>query len=532
MAEAITELLPTVGEKIDTLSFGELRIAARDWHDQAAYWKSQFERAKEREIKKDKKIETLEAEIRLWKQKLFGKKSESKKSPDKIEGEIIPKKEKKKRGQQAGAPGHKRREYDLEIIKENKELPEDERRCPICGALGVHKGLTHEADIVEIEVKGYKRKVSRPQYHKTCDCPETPAIISAPAPDRLIKGNNLGVSVWTYLLLLKFNFHIPLSRALKHLALYNVDLPIGTITDGFRRIQPLFKPILESIKNTSLQEHHWHADETRWSVFVSIEGKAGHRWYLWVYRSENCIYFQLEPSRGTKVPLDFFPDDIIGILSVDRYSAYKCLIKSIKGLVLAFCWAHVRRDFLDAFKKWPVLEKWTVAWMLEIRELYRLNDLRCEKEVETKDWVTADTQLRKQVELMKGKMDDELAMDSLHSESKKVLTSLSNHWEGLTVFLDNPHVPLDNNPAEQTVRGPTIGRNNYFGSGSSWSAKLASSLFSLFATLRLHGINPDEWLNSYLNACAAAGGKPPADISSFTPWDNRNQDKIEIKSSA
>ncbi|KRP35457.1 MAG: hypothetical protein ABS34_10980 [Opitutaceae bacterium BACL24 MAG-120322-bin51] len=240
----------------------------------------------------------------------------------------------------------------------------------------------------------------------------------------------------------------------------------------------------------------------------------------------------MEPSRGTEVPLEFFPIDIIGILSVDRYSAYKCLIKTIKGLILAFCWAHVRRDFLDAFKRWPKLEQWTVAWILEIRELYRLDALRRKIEIESENWVEADTQIRKHIDVMKEKMDDELAMESLHPESKKVLTSLSNHWEGLTVFLDHPHVPLDNNRAEQTVRDPSIGRNNYHGSGSCWSAKLASYLFSIFATLRLHKINPDEWLNSYLKACAAAGGKPPEDISPFTPWVIRHQDKISIESSA
>ncbi len=27
-------------------------------------------------------------------------------------------------------------------------------------------------------------------------------------------------------------------------------------------------------------------------------------------------------------------------------------------IILAFCWAHVRRDFLDAARKYPELEEW------------------------------------------------------------------------------------------------------------------------------------------------------------------------------
>jgi transposase len=121
---------------------------------------------------------------------------------------------------------------------------------------------------------------------------------------------------------------------------------------------------------------------------------------------------------------------------------------------------------------------------------------------------------------MKEKSDIELSASSAHSETTKVLTSLQNHWDGLTVFLDAPHVPLDNNPAENSIRGPVVGRKNYYGSGAKWSAKLASSLFSIFATLKLHKINPYEWLYSYLNACAEAGGESPKDLSSFTPWIN------------
>jgi transposase len=527
MEEDQTTNLPKVGKVIDSLSFAELRLEAQQWRHDSHYWKVQFERAKEREGKKDQKIKELEAEIRLWKQKLFSKKSESKqksknKSPapsdSNDEGEdILP--EKKKRGSQPGSPGHGRRKNeDLDRVNELHDLPDEKKKCAECGLSYKHKGLTRTTEIVEVFVKAHVRKLQFPQYHKTCDCSQTPNVISAPPPPRLIPGNGHGVSVWTELLLSKFCFQQPLSRALASLEAHKFELPVGTVTDGFRRIQPLFDPIIESIRDTSLQDVHWHADETRWSVFVSIEGKSGHRWYLWVYRSATCIYYQLEPSRATSVPESFFPKDIEGILSVDRYSAYKCLIKSRKGLTLAFCWAHVRRDFIDAYKKWPELDEWMLSWLLEIRELYRLNNFRLSEEENTEKWYEADIEVRLQIETMKEKATIELAASSPHSETKKVLTSLLNHWEGLTVFLDNPHVPLDNNLAENSIRTPVVGRKNYYGSGSRWSAKLASSLFSIFATLKLHKINPYEWLYSYLNACAEAGGKPPEDLSSFTPW--------------
>ncbi len=66
---------------------------------------------------------------------------------------------------------------------------------------------------------------------------------------------------------------------------------------------------------------------------------------------------------------------------------------------------------------------------------------------------------------------------------------------------------MDNNHTERTQRGPVVGRNNYYGSGALSSGKSAAMLFSLFATLKLHAINPRQWLTACLQACAAA--RPP-----------------------
>ncbi|MGZ3387141.1 MAG: IS66 family transposase [Isosphaeraceae bacterium] len=76
------------------------------------------------------------------------------------------------------------------------------------------------------------------------------------------------------------------------------------------------------------------------------------------------------------------------------------------------------------------------------------------------------------------------------SARQKVLESLGNHWTGLTVFVEHPKVPMDNNTAERSERGPVVGRKNYYGSGSVWSGRLTAMMFSLSQTLCLWGLNP------------------------------------------
>lgn len=46
----------------------------------------------------------------------------------------------------------------------------------------------------------------------------------------------------------------------------------------------------------------------------------------------------------------------------------------------------------------------------------------------------------------------------------KALNYMLKLWPGLTVFLDNPEVPLDNNAAERALRGVVVGRKNHYGS--------------------------------------------------------------------
>ena len=98
------------------------------------------------------------------------------------------------------------------------------------------------------------------------------------------------------------------------------------------------------------------------------------------------------------------------------------------------------------------------------------------------------------------------------------LRSLLNHREGLSVFLDRPRVPLDNNLAERLLRGPAIGRRLSFGSDSESGARFTALMYSVTGTLRLNGLGVPRWLADWLAACARGGGRPPDDLSPWLPW--------------
>jgi len=328
-----------------------------------------------------------------------------------------------------------------------------------------------------------------------------------------------GVSVWVTLLLDKYLFYRPTYRLLEDLRSHGLDLSLGTLTDGLQRLVPLFEPLDDAFVARSREQTLWHADETRWLVFAMIEGKVGYRWYLWVFHGRDVVVFVLASGRAHDVPEEHLGADAHGIMVVDRYKAYQVIDQVKTGLiVLAFCWAHVRRDFVGVARTWPEQEGWALAWLEGIGKLYALNDARLEVRQDPVAFADADTALRGAVTALAALGEAELADPQVHPARRKVLESLGDHWTGLTVFVEHPEVPMDNNKAERVQRGPVVGRKNYYGSGAVWAGRLAAMMFSLFGTLTLWNINPRLWLTAYLEACATAGGKAPANLASFLPW--------------
>ncbi len=513
----------------------QLRGEVAELRQQAGYWKGMFEKTKRKNDKLQKEVDSLRAENRQLKDRLFAAKSEKKPSKDRSNGLDDPKTTKeprRPRGQQPDASGPPRRDLShLPEVEEDVELPSNETACPKCGKPAAEMSETEDSEVIEVEVRAHRRKIRRKRYRRTCDCPNESQTLTAPGPPRLIPKGRYGVSVWVHLLLAKFASHRALGNAIEALSHYDLDLPQGTITDGLKRISPLLAPVYEAILARNAASFYRQADETRWSVFVEQEGKIGFRWWLWGFLSKDTTGFRIEPTRSHDVPEGHYADKVQGILMVDRYSAYKAMAQVKSGVVkLAFCWAHVRRDFIGVGKGWPELVDWAIVWLQRIRQLYQLNRQRLSCEGRPAEFAGHDAALREAITCTHRQATDELAQPKLREPCRKALASLLDHWAGLTLFVDDRKIPMDNNASERMVRGPAMGRKNYFGSGSLWSVCLTAAMFSIVATLKQWKINPRRWLLWYLESCAAAGSRVPQDIERFLPWNLTTQHRADLTS--
>ena len=495
-----------------------------------AYWKAMHAREVERGKEKDQKLEEAHARIRDLEHRLFGRKSEKQKTHSEIQsrdsGPTRP------RGQQKGSKGHGRKQHqNLPVLEEELKLAAGEDCCPQCQKAFKLLPGTEDSDFIEVEVKAHIRRYLRKRYTPTCQCKNLPGIITTPMPPRLFNRNTLDISVWVEVLLDKYLYARATHRLLQLFNTLDLALAQGTITDGLKRMLPLFNPVVAALHEKQMTESLFLGDETRWQVFESIEGKIGYRWYLWVFTSQSVVYYIVAPGRNAGVPIEHFGalDDTTdsAILVCDRFSSYKKMAKELDYFLLAFCWVHVRRDFLDAARSYPEHEEWMLSWVEKIGELYLINKKRLaiwDKEIPLHQQSVEFSKQQQRLELclsnMAQRRDECLReRENLATAQKKILASLKDHWPGLILFADNPQIPMDNNESERNVRKGVIARNNYFGSGSQWSAMLLGAMLTLLQTLLRWEINPRHWLFAFLSCCAENNGQAPEDLSPFLPWE-------------
>ena len=478
------------------------------------------------------RVETLEAQLAklrasgsVMSKRLYGRKSEQQKKPGTG----------RKRGQQPGAPGHGRTQRPrLEERPEDITPPPEECVCARCGQAYAPNGA-EESTLVEIEVKAHKRVISRPRFRRTCECASSPMEVSAPPVPRLFANTLYGISVWACFLFERYACYRTLNGVAAWMSERGLAISPGTLANSRKRFVPLFQTLYEAIlahQNTATLRH---ADETSWRVQeLRGEDRSGRAW-LWTSVSSDAVCFHIDPSRSAEAALKLFAEARPGTIIVcDRYSAYKRLVRLLGDkAILAYCWSHQRRDFIEAAAGQPRLEQWCEGWIERIAKIFRLNEARLEhydpgRKRQTAAFRKATRQLKKTLDGLFAHANADLAALPEHAREGKALRSLLNHREGLCVFVDHPQVPLTNNFAERILRAPAIGRGLSFGSDSEKGAEFTAMMYSVVGTLSMNGIDVLRWLEAWLKACAENGRQPPEDLEPWLPWSMSEERKREF----
>jgi transposase len=321
----------------------------------------------------------------------------------------------------------------------------------------------------------------------------------------------------------------PAHRIVAALAHDGLHLAEGTLAGVFAACLALLAPLAAAIAGRNAAAAHLHIDETSWNVYAAVAGKDSHRWWCWVFVGPDTTVFRIAPSRsltvlaeqlGIDTTTEVLPEGRSLLLSSDFYAVYQSLGR-LDGVDNLWCWAHIRRYFLRAGDAHPELAAWTAGWIERIAALYVAHTAMAAAPAGSSAHTWASAQFSAALNTIDADHKTQAAHPGLlHPAAAKVLATLDREWEGLARHREFPDLALDNNTSQRALRGPVIGRKNYYGSGSVVSAELASRVWTITATAQRAGLNPLTYLTAYLDSCAQAGATAPHDqaLTRFLPW--------------
>lgn len=455
-------------------------------------------------------VERLQNELKAAKQKLFGSSSERSKihvSQQELlfnEAEKIVAEEKKAITEgSTKIKGHKRRKRTkTKIIPDNVEevhvicdIDESQKICACgckltCFGEDIHK-------VLEVEKPKFKAIV----YHKnkyvckscngTSDS-ESPDAITAKT-DQFLTGTKAGNFLLAWILAMKFQFALPFYRLSSMIKTFGVEISRGVMAHWAISAAEKLLPLYEQLHLEVLSAYCILMDETTLQVLKEPGRKAQNKSYMWVMRGERAgpaILYHYAPSRSGKVAENLLRN-FGGTLVSDGYSAYDKLAKS-KSIKHANCHAHCRRYFFDSFKN---ENSKSAKWFIDqYARLYRLES------VARRLKFNADSIAKIRKEKSKPILDEMFTKcveikNSAYSGTMlgKAITYMLKFKIGLSLFLEDGNIPIDNNRIENDIRPFVIGRKNWLFSDTQNGAQASAIIYSLTETAKANGWVPEDW---------------------------------------
>ena len=321
-------------------------------------------------------------------------------------------------------------------------------------------------------------------------------ILTASLPGRQMEKCMAGEGLLAQIIVDKYVDHLPLYRQMQRFERSAITIAQSTMNDWIKAVLGQLPTLYEVHKDCVLQTSYLHADETSLKVLDNDKKGAAHKGFYWVYHNheEKLVLFDYRKGRGRDGPDDILKD-FKGFLQTDGYVVYENF-EQRKDITLMCCMAHARRKFVEALQN----DKDRCEYALTLfQELYAIE--RKIKEEELKPDETYAVRQEKSVPVLKQLKEWMIAQYPKvlpGSVIGKAIFYSLNRWKKLCVYASDGRLSIDNNPVENAIRPVAIGRKNYLFAGSHDAAQRAAMIYSLFATCRLHGINPYEWLKDVL----------------------------------
>ena len=309
----------------------------------------------------------------------------------------------------------------------------------------------------QLELISSAFKVIETQRPKLACC-RCDHIVQAPVPSKPIARSYAGAGLLAHVVAGKYADHLPLYRQSEIYRRQGVELSRATLGRWAGAVADLLEPLYDVLRQYVLMPGKVHADDI--SVPVQEPGSGKTRTARrWVYvRDDRNAGSQMPPAEDRK---GIHPQNHLaaysGVLQADAYGGYRALYESGR-ITEAGCLAHARRKIHDEDVRRPT--EMTQEALRRIAELY---DIEAEIRGSPAEERLAVRKARS-VQLMQLLYDwIQLQRKTLskHAEMAKAFDYILNHWNALNEFCRDGRVEIDNNFAENALRGVAVGRKNW-----------------------------------------------------------------------
>ena len=388
----------------------------------------------------------------------------------------------------------------LPIVDVRHALPLDQRACPACG--GTLTELAGQCEIAErittVKATYHVEHHARQKYRCACNG----AVVTAPAPPTLIPGGRYTPAFAVSVAVAKYTDHLPLERQVRMMAREGLIVESQTLWDQIEALARHLEPTYEALGRQALATPVIHVDETRWPRLGSDGPAAGTVWGL---ATPTLAFYRILPGKSADEGRQFL-GGYRGTVVVDGYAVYEVLARDGPGFTLAHCWAHTKRKYDAIAEHWPTACAEIGELIGDLYAVERLVPGRFPGDAAAQTLRLQLRQERSRPILDRIKTWAMAQVGLPRSEFGKAVRYMLARWTGLTRFVDNPCIALDNNAAERVLRGPVVGRKNHYGSKSLRGTQVAAIFYTLCETAKLNGVDPHAYLARAVEAALARPG--------------------------
>ena len=366
------------------------------------------------------------------------------------------------------------------------DVPDADKVCA-CGTLKARIGeaMSEKLDYVPATVRvieTVRLKYACPRCHD--------GVTEAVAPPQAVERSLATEGLLAHVVVSKYLDHLPLYRLERIFQREHLDLSRATLCGWVADVATTLAPIGEELRRQVTTASYLQTDDTPVTILEETGSRKGR---IWTYLDPLVpqVVFDATPTHEREGPETFLAA-FVGDLQADAYTGYDALYRTGRIRELG-CWAHARRGFVEALptdaRAAPVIELVQQLYQIERAIAGEAAKVRRTRRLEQSVPIVAAIRVER----------DALAAVVLpKSPLGEAVRYLTNQWDALQRFTEDGRFRIDNNGAENQLRGVAIGRKNWLFAGSFEGAKRAALLYSLVQSCTLIDVSPFDYLKDVL----------------------------------